>query len=110
MDCQRACITDVCHMVEKLESVDEARPRSTALPQLEADETPEAAPEIGRGAPALLGVLMQAWVDYARDLRMALQIERNLACVVAVLAHPQGQRLKPLDKMEGVKGAHARTG
>ena len=41
--------------------------------------------------------------------RMALQIERDLAGVAAVLAHPQRQRLQPLDELEGVEGAHARA-
>ena len=40
---------------------------------------------------------------------MALQIERDLARVAAVLAHPERQRLQPLDELEGVEGAHGRA-
>ena len=66
-----------------------------------------ATPEIGAGAAALLGIIVQAGVDDAGDFRMALQIERHLRRVAAVLAHPQRQRLQALDELEGVEGAHA---
>ncbi len=52
---------------------------------------------------------MQARVDDARDGRMALQIKRDLPRIAAVLAHPEGQRLQPLDKLESIEGAHAHT-
>ena len=49
------------------------------------------------------------FVDDARDFGMALQVERDLRGVAAVLAHPERQRLQPLDELERVEGAHAGT-
>ena len=60
MDGQRARIADVGDVVEELERIDESRARLAALPELEADETAEAALQIGVGAAPLLGILVQA--------------------------------------------------
>jgi dTDP-4-amino-4,6-dideoxygalactose transaminase len=92
----------------KLDAGNAARARLAALLQLEADDAAEAG-EIFIGAPALLGVVVQARVDHARDVAMVLQMERDRSGVAAMLAHPQRQRLQALDELEGVERAHARA-
>src|SRR5262245_15903244 len=109
MDGKRPRVTDIGDVVEQLQRVDEACAGLAARLELEADETTVTAPEIGVGATALLCILVQAGVDDARDLGMALQMERDLRRVAAVFAHPERQRLQPLDELEGIEGAHGRA-
>ena len=81
VDGQRTRIADVGHVVEELERIDESRACLAALLELEADETTVPALEIGARAALLLGVLMQARVDDACDLGMALQMSATFAAL-----------------------------
>src|SRR5271168_1617893 len=108
MDGQRTRVADVGDVIEELERADKARTCLAALLEFESDETTVAL-EIDVGAAALLGILVHAGVNDARNFGMTLQIERDFRSIAAMFAHPKRQRFQPLDKLEGIEGAHGRA-